>query len=157
MGASAPRRTYLVVVDDTPEARTALRYAAQRAAHVGGSLILLHVVPPADFVEFGGVAAAMRAEALAKGDALLARFVEDARALAGDAPSTLLREGEIAATVLKVLDDDRSIAMLVLATAPKGAPGPLIAFFTGENAARLPCLVAVVPGGLAGEAIDALT
>ena len=32
MGAGTPKRTYLVVVDDSEEARVALRFAARRAA-----------------------------------------------------------------------------------------------------------------------------
>ena len=31
MGESEPKRTYLVVIDDSPEARVALRFAARRA------------------------------------------------------------------------------------------------------------------------------
>jgi len=151
------RRTYLVVIDETEECRIALRYAAQRAAHVGGALLLLLVVRPPDFVEWGGVQAAMRDEAMTKADALLARLSAEAEAHSELTPTTLLREGEVTEQVLDVIDEDRSIAMLVLATATKGAPGPLIAFFTGERAADLPCLVAIVPGGLSERELDALT
>ncbi len=151
------RRTYLVVIDDTDECQTALRYAAQRAAHVGGALALIHVLAPPDFVQWGGVQAAIREEARSKGEELLARVAAQAEAASGAAPITLLREGDPAASVLEAIEEDRSIAMLVLATAPKGAPGPLIAHFTGERAAGLPCLVAIVPGGLREYEVDALT
>ena len=151
------RRTYLVIIDETEECRIALRYAAQRAAHVGGALLMLHVIRPPDFVEWGGVQAAMREEGLIKGDALLARVAADAQARSGLEPATLLREGEVSNVVLDMLAEDRSIAMLVLATAAKGAPGPLITFFTGERAAELPCLITIVPGGLTEAELDALT
>ncbi len=151
------RRTYLVVIDETQECRIALRYAAQRAAHVNGALLLLHVIRPPDFVAWGGVQAAMREEAMTKGDALLARLSVDAEAQGGVTPITSLREGEPSRVVLDVIAEERSVAMLVLATAAKGDPGPLVAFFTGEHAAALPCLVAIVPGGLSEDEVDALT
>ena len=39
-------RTYLVVIDDSPEARVALRFAARRAAKTGGEVDILAVVEP---------------------------------------------------------------------------------------------------------------
>ena len=38
MPQSAPSRVLLVVVDETPEHRIAVRYAARRAAHTGSSM-----------------------------------------------------------------------------------------------------------------------
>ena len=38
---STPTRTYLVVMDDSGEARAALRFAARRAARTGGGLEVL--------------------------------------------------------------------------------------------------------------------
>lgn len=151
------RRTYLVVIDETEECRTALRYAAQRAAHVGGALTLLHVIRPPDFVAFGGVHAAMREEGMVKGDALLARLASEVEASSGLQAIPVLREGDVAPTVLEVIEEDRTIATLVLATSRKGAPGPLISFFTGEHAADLPCLITIVPGNLGDTEVDALT
>src|SRR6059058_4501924 len=60
MGES--RRTYLVVVDDSAESRVALRFAARRAAKTGGRIEVLGIVEPQDFVQFGGVQAAMEEE-----------------------------------------------------------------------------------------------
>lgn len=149
-------RVYLVVIDDTAECAIALRYAAQRAAHVGGKLILLHVTAPPGFQQWGAIEDAMRAEAHAAGEALLDRLSAQAEVWGGRRPETLLREGEPAVTVLAVVRE-RGVAMLVLATATAGAPGPLIAHFTGERAAALPCLVAIVPGALSGDELDGLT
>jgi nucleotide-binding universal stress UspA family protein len=43
-----PRRTYLVVVDDSAEARVALRFAARRAAKTGGRIEVLRIDEPQD-------------------------------------------------------------------------------------------------------------
>ena len=43
-----PERVFLVVVDDSPELRVSLRYAALRARRTGGRVALLHVMEPPD-------------------------------------------------------------------------------------------------------------
>ncbi len=59
-------RTYLVVIDDSPEATLALRFAARRAARTGGGVMVLAIVPPQDFVAFGGVQATIEAERMTR-------------------------------------------------------------------------------------------
>ena len=55
-------RTYLVVIDDSDEARVALRFAARRAAKTKGNVEVLATAPPQDFVQWGGVQAAIEEE-----------------------------------------------------------------------------------------------
>ncbi|HET7156933.1 MAG TPA: universal stress protein, partial [Hyphomicrobiaceae bacterium] len=62
MGESEPKRTYLVVIDDSPEARVALRFAARRAIKTDGLVEVLAIVEPQDFVQWGGVQAAIEEE-----------------------------------------------------------------------------------------------
>ena len=64
-------RTYLVVVDESPEAETALRFAARRAAKTAGAVRILALIPPAEFVQWGGVQATMEDEALQRAEALV--------------------------------------------------------------------------------------
>jgi nucleotide-binding universal stress UspA family protein len=60
---SAPKRKFLVVIDDTPESDRAVTFAANRVHHVGGSVVLLSVLQTQDFAQFLGVEEVMRAEA----------------------------------------------------------------------------------------------
>src|SRR5687768_2052968 len=62
MGDDEPKRTYLVVIDDSSEARVALRFAARRAIKTNGDVEVLAVVEPQDFVQWGGVQAAIEEE-----------------------------------------------------------------------------------------------
>ena len=55
-------RTYLVVIDDSPEARVALRFAARRAAKTEGEVDVLGVVVARDYVPRGAVDAGMAHE-----------------------------------------------------------------------------------------------
>src|SRR3954465_4410331 len=62
MGETEPKRTYLVIVDDSEEARVALRFAARRAAKTNGRIEVLGIAEPQDFVQFGGAQAAVEEE-----------------------------------------------------------------------------------------------
>ena len=143
---SAP--TYLVIVDDSPESRVALRFAVLRATHVGATVTAAHVVRPAEFMHFGAVQSAMAAEAREEAAALLASVADEAEALAGQRPATLVLEGDAAPAILAYVRSHADVRALVLGAASRGAPGQLISAFTGEGAGQLPCLVMVVPGGL---------
>lgn len=148
--------TYLVVIDRSAESRVALRFAALRASHVGARLALVHVVRPPEFMQWGGVQEAMAVEALAEAEALLAAVADEAEALTAARPATLVLLGDAAATIRDHVRSDPTVRALVLGAASKGAPGPLISFFT-ENAGQLPCVVIIVPGGLDPERLESLT
>jgi nucleotide-binding universal stress UspA family protein len=151
-----PEQAYLVVVDETPECAKALRLASLRARRTGVSVILLHVVRPAAFVQWSRVQEAIEAEA----EDAAARILEDAanrvEVLLGRRPEVAIRRGKPAEQVLAFLGEHAGIRALVLAAAASGRPGPLIDFFAGERAGTLPCLVIVVPGAMPDEALDRL-
>ena len=148
--------SYLVVVDDTPEGRIALRFAALRASHVGARLTLLHAVPKTEFMAFGGVQATLEAEANAAADTLLNGVAAQCEQWTGQRPGVVVRTGEAAAAVMEVVAADPSIRALVLGAAVKGTPGPLVSYFAGERAGSLPCLLIIVPGGLDEARLEAL-
>ena len=50
------RRKFLVVVDETPECRVAMRFAARRAEHTGGVVSLAHIMPLPDTQHWAKVA-----------------------------------------------------------------------------------------------------
>ena len=149
--------TFLVVVDDTPECAKALRFAALRAQHTGARVALLHVLKPSQFLQWGGVQKDMEAEAEDNGRAVLAEKAAEVEALTGLRPGVRLARGRSAEAVMDVLRSDRSIRALVLAAAAKGKPGPLVEHFSGDAAGTLPCMVMIIPGGIADSELDRLT
>lgn len=149
--------TYCVVIDATPESRVALRFAALRAAHVGGRCRLLHVVGKAEFMQWGAVQEAMDAEALAEAEGLLDAIADEAEALSDVRPDIHILRGEAGPAVLGYLSGETDVRALVLAAAAKGAPGPLVSFFAGERAGTLPCLIIIVPGGTDPDRLASLT
>ncbi|MGA0561843.1 universal stress protein [Ancylobacter sp. VNQ12] len=152
------QRKFLVVVDDTAECDRALYYAARRAARTRGSVVLLSVLDLADVQsQWLGVAGLMRAEATDKAEARLGHFAARARSIAAVDAETVVREGKIADEILKLVEADEDIAILVLAagTGPQG-PGPLVASLATGIWAGLGIPVTIVPASLSDTEIDAL-
>jgi nucleotide-binding universal stress UspA family protein len=151
------RRTYLVVVDDSAESRVALRFAARRAAKTGGSIEVLGIVEPQDFVQFGGVQAAMEEEQRHRIEGVVSSAIGEILDEAGIEANIIIRQGEIVRTVRDYIAGRDEIAALVLGAAPSGSPGPLIANFTGTDAGLLPCPVMIIPGSLSEERLEQLS
>ncbi|NJC05481.1 nucleotide-binding universal stress UspA family protein [Sphingomonas kaistensis] len=155
---STPKRTYLVVMDDSGEARAALRFAARRAAKTGGGLEVLAITASQDFVQWGGVQAAIEEEQQLRIEAEVAEALGELPGTEALRPGAILiRSGEPVALVRDLLGERDDIAALVLGTAPAGDPGPLVAAFTGSDSGKLPCPVMLIPGGISDERLEALS
>lgn len=149
-------RTYLVVMDESPEAEKAIHFAARRAVKTGGGVHIVAVTPPADFVQWGGVQATMDEEARQRAETMVMGLVGTLMQESGIRPIITVRSGEPIPIIRAILKEDASIAALVLAAAPQGVPGPLVAHFTGE-AGKMPCPIMIVPGGLSSEEMERLS
>jgi hypothetical protein len=149
-------RVYLVIMDETEEARTALRFASRRAAKTGGAVHILALVPKQDFVAFGGVQATIEEEARDRAEVLANSAAGNLLSEGGQMPVIAVREGEGQAVIRDYLVEHPEVAALVLGAAAEGSPGPLIAHFTAHSG-TMPCPVFIVPGGLSDEDIDRLS
>src|SRR5260221_8373015 len=152
------QRKFLVIVDQTPECRVALRFAARRAQHTGGIVTLLYVVPPADFQQWAGVERVMREEAYQEAERALFEAAKTVNEIVGGKPELVTREGRSLDEVRALLKEDRAIAILVLAagTANEG-PGPLVSLIAGPAAGGYPVPVAGGPGSRTAEQNDPRT
>jgi len=150
-------RKYLAVIDETDEARVALRFAARRAAKTGGGVEILVLIPPPEFVQWGAVQAAMEEEARHRAEALIAQVAGELMEETGLRPSITVQQGEPIATVRQALLNSENVAALVLGAAATGSPGPLVAHFAGVESGSLPCPIMIIPGSLSDEALDLLS
>ena len=141
-------KSYLVVVDETGEAEVALRYAARRAARSGGSVLILAVVPPQEFVQWGAVQAAMEEEARLRAEAMGLQAASALDEQAAVQRSVLVRAGDPVKAITDLLKERDDIGALVLGAAAEGGPGPLVTHFSGAVAGTLPCPLLIVPGRL---------
>ena len=156
MGAE-PKRTYLVIIDDSAEARVALRFAARRAAKTNGRIEVLGIVEPQDFVQFGGVQAAIEEEQRLRIEGVVSSAVGDILDEAGIEAKIIVQQGEPVKAVRDYIGERQEVAALVLGAAPGGNPGPLVADFAGNDAGKLPCPVMLIPGSLSDERLEQLS
>ena len=154
------RRKYLVVVDEVPEVENALFFAASRIGHSGGQIVLLYVVEPQDFHQWMGVKRAHVDEETNKARALFRLNRRKLHQAGFDQIATdeVIREGLKAEEIVKLIDEDEDIAILVLgaSTDAKG-PGPLVSSMaTGNLAGSFPIPIVIVPGTLTVEDLRAM-
>ena len=162
-GASAAparpaERVFLVVVDESPEMRNALRYACRRAKRTGGRVAMLFVMEPPEGQQWGSVVDLMRQEARQQAEEIVGRYAEMAATLTGQPPAIHIREGKNRDELTKLIAEDRSISVLVLGSASNSeGPGPLVAAFTGKHGGQLRIPLTIVPGALTEAEIDAIS
>ena len=88
---------------------------------------------------------------------MLAQAAARVKNIAGIAAEQIIREGDTAEEVLKLIDEDDDIMVLVLAAGTgKEGPGPLVTELS-KSAGTFPIPVAVIPGHLTDENLDAMT
>jgi nucleotide-binding universal stress UspA family protein len=154
------RRKFLVILDESPEVDTALYFAASRASHTGGSLVLLYVIEPQDFQHWMGVKEIQKEEETQKAKALF-RLVRRKFANAGldeVESEDVIREGALSDEIVAIIEEDEDIAILVLGAAidAKG-PGPLVSTLAaGKQAGTFPIPITIVPGNMSLEDVQAL-
>jgi hypothetical protein len=80
-----------------------------------------------------------------------------ARALGEVEPELVIREGNRSEEIVKVIEGDEDIAVLVLAagTDTEG-PGPLVSALAGKASGTFPVPITIVPGNLDDETIAAI-
>ncbi len=153
-----PGRMFLVVVDDSNEMPIALRFACRRARHTDGRVALLYVIEPTEFQHFMGVGDLLAEEARQQAEQLVQRLAGHVKDISGRLPVVYLREGKRRDELLKLVQEESSISILVLAASTQsGSPGPLIQALTGKFLSRLSVPLTVVPGNLSEAAIDAIS
>lgn len=153
--AGRPRK-FVVVVDDSPESRVALRFATRRAQHTGGRVTLLCISQPEEFQQWRGVAEIMKDEARAEAEHLIYDAAKAVNELSGIVPELVILEGSPADCVAEFLKSDPDLSILVLAAhSAREGPGPLVTAFVSRAGAN-PIPITIVPGSFSEAQIDAL-
>jgi nucleotide-binding universal stress UspA family protein len=156
--APAARRKFLVVVDDTPECKVALRFAARRAQATGGGVTLLYVMEPAEFQHWMFVGDLMEQESREEAERLLQGLAAEVNDLTSIVPELLVREGRRRDELLALIEEDPEVRVLVLGAAPgPEGPGPLVSALAGELSGSFSIPITVVPGTLTDAQVDELT
>jgi nucleotide-binding universal stress UspA family protein len=151
------KRKYLVIIDDTEECERAVHWAARRAGRTKSQLIMLRVIETSERnQQWLGVADIMKAEEMEAANNALDKYAAIAKKLAHSTPDRVIREGNTADEIVKLIEEDADIGILVLAAGTgKEGPGPLVSH-VGKNAGTFPIPVAIVPGHLSDDELDAM-
>ena len=150
-------RAYLVVMDETQEARAALRFAARRAARTGGAVEILALIPQQEFVQWGGVQAAMEEEARLRAEAMVLQASGAIVEEAGIRPSITVKQGDPVKAVSELLEERDEYRRPGAGRRGRRRPGTAGQPISRRKAGTLPCPVMIVPGRLSDEALDRLS
>ena len=154
----AGRVKFLVCVDDSEDCRVALRFAALRARNSGGTLVLLYVIEPADFQHWVAVEKLMEEEQREEAEQLLHDLAAEVYDFAEIRPILVFRVGRRSDEILKLIDEDLSINILVLGAAPEGeGTNDLVRNLGDELTKRLRIPLTIVPGNLTDEQLVNIT
>jgi nucleotide-binding universal stress UspA family protein len=155
---SGHQRKYLVVIDDTDECDRAIYWAAKRAARTKSGVVMLRVIETEGRnQQWLGVADIMQQEANEAANAALDKYSGRANGIAGITPERAVREGVTSEQIVKLIEEDADIGILVLAAGTgKEGPGPLVASM-GKIAGTFPIPIAIVPGHLSDDELEAMS
>ena len=148
---------YLVCVDQRDESHAALRLACMKAKLRNGSVVMLHVIPPADFQTLGMVADRMSEERKNEAQTLLSKLKEEAATSFGITPHHNVLEGPIGDEIVRCAMDDSDITMLVIGTAQQGTGrGSLASWLASQLGDKLLVPLLMVPGNLTDYQLEKL-
>ena len=157
---SGHRRKFLLIVDDSAEVESALYFAASRIEHSGGVIVMCYVIQPQGFQHWMGVRQVQLEEESNTARALFRLFRRKLSLAGFDKVETeeVIREGTTADEILKLIEDDEDIALLVLgASVDSKGPGPLVSSLAaGSRAGTFPVPITIVPGNMTLELIRSL-
>ncbi len=145
---------FLIIADETPEFMKVLRLASKRAEKVGGSILMLRIIPPADFQHWTSVKDLMEEEAMEEAIEYTDKYAREIKRISGLEAETVIRKGKPEDVISAIIAEDHDIHLLVLGADVDGDPGPLIRSFREVllNVLHMPVLV--VPGNMTDEELD---
>jgi hypothetical protein len=155
---SDERFACLVIADESEEFPDALIYAGLLCKNTGWRLIMLRVIEPSDPAPWASITDEMRRQAWDAAESLTQRFAAEVWAECGVTAEPVLKEGDLKPELRKLLEQETTIKLVVLASAHgPGGPGPLVVQLgkTAGLGAR-PVPVLVVPGALTREEVRKL-
>ena len=137
-------RYILVVADNSNEMQIALEYACARSKKTGRKIIIATFVEPIDVLTTQGVSEIMINEAREEAESRLKDAASFVKNKTGELPALSLREGETISELKKLIDEEKNINVLVLAS-------------KSDEITNLRVPIMIVPGNFSEEHISQIT
>lgn len=139
--------TYMVIADDSDEFPVALRYAARMAQATHGHVAIVSTIDDQEFMHWGNIEDRIRHEQRLETEKTTWEIAKIANEINGIYPSLYIEEGNKIDAISRIIEQNPSITMLILANSTNG-PGPLVTHFSSKISGKLDIPVLVVPGHL---------
>ncbi len=149
------KANYLVCVNAEEYSEVALHFTCHLAKKNNGSILLLHVIEPADFQTIGMIAEKMRKEKHAESQELLNELAGKAKEWSGIMPIVMVREGLIEDEIIAVVEEDPTIKMLVTGVSSESSKkSKIIPPIVSAIGSKLKIPMLIVPGTLTNEEME---
>ncbi len=157
--ASAIKQSkFLVCVDDSDEARAALRFACLKAKKRDILIELLHVINPMDMHGLHMIETKMQEDRKCDAAELLEGMAKDVYSILEYMPELHVREGDPADEIIAQTMEDYDANMIVLGVKPQGAErGKLISRIVKHAGDKLLIPVMLIPAHLTDEQMEAIS
>ncbi len=156
---SSENCTFLVLVDNTNEMPTALKFACLRANSCGGRVALAHIIEDS----MGGenwlsVTDLAKIQAREDAEKLMEKYSTAVIRYTGHLPISFIREGNVADELASLVEEESSISILVLASSTSQAnPGPVVSYFLHKGIGHMRIPITIVPGDISDSVLEDLT
>ena len=150
---------HLVCVDESEAARVALHFACKKTAKRGGTVSMLHVIPPSEMQNMFGALEKANEEEHREAEELMEKLRRSAFDYSGITPHALLRRGNPGEEIISAVLEDQDVDMLMLGVSPDSTPEgrKLINWLSTALGDKLLVPILLVPGNLTDMQIDALS
>ena len=151
-------RYILVIADGSKEMEVALQYACARAKKTNRKIIIATFIEPLDVLTTQGITEIMQNEAREEAESKLQQASSIVKESTGITPVLHIREGEIISELIKLIEEEENINVLVLAAnVDEKGPGPIISSLVSKEYSRLRIPVMIVPGNFSKDHISLIT
>ena len=151
-------RYILVIADGSEEMEVALQYACARSKKTNRKIIIATFIEPLDVLTTKGVTEIMQNEAREEAESKLKQASKIVKESTGIMPVLQVREGEAITELIKLIEEEKNINVLVLAAnVDEKGPGPIINSLVSKEYSRLRIPVMIVPGNFSIDHISLIT
>ena len=150
----------MVIADGSKEMEVALQYACARSKKTNRKIIVATFIEPIDVLTTQGVTEIMQNEAREEAEQKLQYASSIVKETTGVMPVLHLREGNIIQELKKLIEEEQSINVLVLAAnidEKEANPGPIINSLLTKELTNFRIPIMIVPGNFSKEHISHIT